>query len=202
MQLPLATRFYLENNKPTEAVKRMDELYSELHNADSTSARRYRYEQMFALWEKYPEIRAIYNFIEKAYNIVNRFIKIIDVAITANSRIVWLSNEKYENNTNQVYLIRCVDDNKKVIYSKVGTTTRATEKRMREHLRYYAKDGVTAIYVDRVWNCGDTDPEGLESEFRALYIKKYKGCFKKNDRFVNTVFDLEEADTIVKNYLN
>lgn len=199
--MPIATRSCLDSYQPTKAINRMEELYSELQEADSTSARRYRYNQMVELWEKYPILHNIWNFMSDMFNIVERFVKIINVAITAGNRIIWFTTNRYDKGVNQVYLIRCVNDNGEVIYSKFGTTTRETEKRMREHLRYYAKDGVTAIYVDRVWDCGDIDPEGLESEFRARYIKKYKGCFKRNDRFVNTIFDLDEAEEIVNDYI-
>jgi hypothetical protein len=72
---------------------------------------------------------------------------------------------------------------------------------MKEHLRYYYDNGVRGIQVTRLWDCGDMEAEGLESEFRAHYIKSYPGTFKKNDRFINVEFDLEEADHIAASYL-
>ena len=47
----------------------------------------------------------------------------------------------------------------------------------------------------------DTEAEGVESWFRAVYIRKYKGSFKKNDRFFGVDFDLKEADKIFADYV-
>ena len=38
--------------------------------------------------------------------------------------------------------------------------------------------------------------EMYESAFRAHYMRKYKGTFRKNDRFTGVEFDLTEADKI------
>lgn len=100
-----------------------------------------------------------------------------------------------------VYLIRLLDRNGELIWSKIGTTKRSIKKRMAEHIRYYRKDEVVSLELTRVWDCGDLPAEGLESEFRAKYMKKYPGTFRKNDRFAGVEFDLEEADRIVENYL-
>jgi hypothetical protein len=108
---------------------------------------------------------------------------------------------QYPEGSQLVYLIRLLDRNGELIWSKVGTTTRSIKKRMAEHIRYYRKDGVASLEVTRVWNCGSLPAEGLESEFRAKYMKKYPGTFRKNDRFAGVEFDLEEADRIVENYL-
>lgn len=189
-------------NCTNETVKeQMKDLNERLLQANNTAARRYLYNQMCYLWDNFPILQTIYSHVETAARITDRFIKVIDVIITAHNRIYWMNVPQFEDGVNQVYLIRLLDENYNLIYSKVGTTTKATEKRMKQHLRYYAKNGVAYCYVDRVWNCGDIDPEGLESEFRARYIHKYKGAFRKNDRFEGVTFDLNEADKIAKNYL-
>ena len=115
--------------------------------------------------------------------------------------IEWNGIQPMQNGAQQVYLIRLLDADNALIWSKVGTTIRETSKRMKEHLRYYKKNGVCKLEVVRLWDCGEMDAEGLESEFRAHYIKKHPGTFRKNDRFINVEFDLDEADKIVANYL-
>ena len=84
----------------------------------------------------------------------------------------------------------------------MGTTTRTVIQRLKEELRSntYKKIGCVRAVVNRVYDCGDIPAEGLESYFRALYIKRYPQSFKKNDRFMNEWFDLAEADKIVATY--
>ena len=65
----------------------------------------------------------------------------------------------------------------------------------------YTKMGCVRAVVNRVYDCGSLPAEGLESYFRAAYIKKYPESFKKNDRFISTFFDLAEADKIAATYL-
>jgi hypothetical protein len=61
--------------------------------------------------------------------------------------------------------------------------------------------GCVRAIVHRVYDCGELPAEGLESYFRAKYIKKYPNSFKKNDRFINEFFDLMQADKIAEKYL-
>lgn len=99
------------------------------------------------------------------------------------------------------YLIRAFDKCGKRIFSKVGTTARTVIQRMKEHLKYYAKLGVVEIIVDQIWDCGSVPAEGLESWFRAIYIRKWPEKFNKNDRFFDVDFDLEEAQLWYEKYL-
>ena len=84
----------------------------------------------------------------------------------------------------------------------MGTTTRKVLQRLKEELNSdtYKKIGCTRAVVNRVYDCGNIPAEGLESYFRAMYIRRYPQSFKKNDRFMNEWFDLKEADEIVLKY--
>lgn len=116
--------------------------------------------------------------------------------------IIWNCEKiDYPNGSQLVYLIRLLNDKHELIYSKVGTTTRTVEQRMKEHLRSYFKENIKYIEIDRVYDCGEYEAEGLESEFRSKYIRKFKNAFKKNDRFRGVEFDLENADTIFENFM-
>lgn len=76
----------------------------------------------------------------------------------------------------------------KIIYNKIGTTQEKDpvtrfKQIMKKGWAETGKDGLE-YEVHRIYNCGDLPPEGLESEFRAKLIKKYKGKnYIKNDRF-------------------
>jgi hypothetical protein len=100
------------------------------------------------------------------------------------------------------YLFTFFDENDNLVCSKVGTTTRTVIQRLKEELRSntYKKIGCVKAVVDRVYDCGEIPAEGLESYFRAMYIRKYPQSFKKNDRFMSEWFDLKEADEIVLKY--
>lgn len=99
------------------------------------------------------------------------------------------------------YLFRFFDSNGKLICSKVGTTTRPILIRIKSELREYEKlDAVTCV-IDRVYDCGHIPAEGMESYFRAEYIRRHPEAFRKNDRFFSVAFDLEDADRICRAYL-
>lgn len=203
--IPSATQILLDNSTAVtqeEVLNRFEKLYTELHVAKNTTSRIYRVKQMEKLYTTFPFLHTIYEYIKDTAHWIDKFVKRIKTCLFPfTGSIIWNEITPMQKGTNQFYLIRCVDTYGNLIYSKIGTTTRETSKRMREHLRYYAKDGVVAIYVDRLYNCNNIDPEGLESEFRAKYIKQYAGAFKKNDRFINVTFNLQQADEIVQKYL-
>jgi hypothetical protein len=100
------------------------------------------------------------------------------------------------------YLIEFFDKEGKTVCSKVGTTIRTIQTRIREELNSetYKKMGAVSCLIHRVYDCGSYPAEGLESFFRAKYIKKFPDSFCKNDRFIKQVFDLEEADRIYAEY--
>lgn len=105
--------------------------------------------------------------------------------------------------TQKCYLFRFYDINNELVCSKVGTTIRKVRQRLSEELRSdtYKKMGCVRAVVDRVYDCKNLPAEGMESFFRALYIRKFPDSFKKNDRFIHVEFDLEEADRIVNTYM-
>lgn len=104
--------------------------------------------------------------------------------------------------TQKCYLFSFFDSNDNLVCSKVGTTIRKVRQRLREELnsKTYQNMGCVRAVIQRVYDCGNTPAEGLESRIRAEYIKKYPNSFLKNDRFINTFFDLAEIDKIAAEY--
>lgn len=94
----------------------------------------------------------------------------------------------------QFYICRMIKDNGKVVYQKIGITRRDTLERMHEHLKKYWDEGVRKIVVDRVYDVKDEPEVTVESHFRALYGRKFKDCYVREDRFKEPVIDLDEAD--------
>lgn len=98
------------------------------------------------------------------------------------------------------YLFRFYDEEQKLVCSKVGTTTKPILIRIKSELREYKKLNVITCVIDRVYDCGKIPAEGMESYFRAEYIRRHPQEFRKNDRFFNVSFNLEEADGIYQEY--
>lgn len=109
--------------------------------------------------------------------------------------ITKIEQKLIKQTANYFYLIRAYTSSD-LLFSKIGTTTRTVEQRMREHYKSYTKLGVTRIICDKVYDCGEVPPECFESYFRAKYIKQYPNTFVKNDRFMGVTFDLQQADEI------
>lgn len=110
-------------------------------------------------------------------------------------RIIYTNDTiRQADGISQFYICRLVRDNGKVLYQKIGTTTRDTNKRMYEHLRDYWNVGVRKIIVDRVYDTKEMPDITIESYFRAKYGSRHKEKYIRLDRFSEPVIDLKEAD--------
>ena len=187
----------------SEILAKMDELHNGLTSATTTPERKKYLEAMILIYKNHPFLSQYWELRENARKLVDRIVrKVVEIAqhiaenIAPAMRIEWNGIQPMNDGTEQLYLVRLLDRDRQLIWSKVGTTTRKTQKRMTEHLNYYKKDGVKYIEVVRLWDCGEMEAEMYESAFRAHYMRKYKGTFRKNDRFTGVEFDLTEADKI------
>lgn len=192
-----------------EVLAKMDELHAGLMDATSTYDRRMYLDAMTLIYNDHPFLSQYWELRENARKLVDRIVrKTVEVVqhiaenIAPSLRIEWNGIQPMADGVQQLYLVRLLDRDHQLIWSKVGTTTRKTQKRMTEHLSYYKKDGVKYIEVVRLWNCEEMEAEMYESAFRAHYMRKYKGAFRKNDRFTGVEFDLAEADKIFENLRN
>lgn len=191
----LKARVELEGN--AVVISEMERYYGILQKAETTYQRRYAFTAMDYIYETYKFIQDLWERVEaKLYR--NRFIRKIKRAVWG--EVEWNGLVSLPDNTEQFYCIRLLKD-EDLVYSKVGTTTRKTSKRMREHLRYYKKDGINHLIVDRLVDCKGLPAEGLESMVRSYYIKKWGKKFRKNDRFVGVEFDYSEVDDLIQKYL-
>jgi hypothetical protein len=190
---------------PKKALAEMEALHESLRSCATSSQRKYRFDKMLAIWRAFPSVRKVWDYLSEARLFIDRFVKkvqeVVENLLPPRMRVEWNGIQPMAKDVNQVYLIRCLDEKKELVYTKVGTTTRDTRERMSEHLSKYAKEGVRFIEVKRLWDCGLMPPDGLESEFRAKYIKKYPHTFQQNDRFTRQEVDYEEADHIAESYL-
>lgn len=135
---------------------------------------------------------------------IKKICKILTQRKTKYSELIQVAEgvDLLDNAKEKCYLFTFFDADGNMVCSKVGTTTRKVLQRLKEELNSdtYKKIGCTRAVVNRVYDCGSIPAEGLESYFRAMYIRRYPQSFKKNDRFMNEWFDLKEADEIVLKY--
>lgn len=178
----------------------MDYCNERMNNPDlTTSGRRYWFNKMVDLWENNEAIRKVWDFIADAFKIVNRFVKKVVKKVSSRRKgdIIFADGaEEMPDGIQQFYLIRLFNEDGDLVWSKIGTTARATYKRMREHMKYYKESGITKIIVDKVWDCAPYTAEMVESYFRGVYMKRWNNLWKKNDRFIGVEFDLDEAEQL------
>ena len=103
-----------------------------------------------------------------------------------------------------MYLYKFYDENGSLICSKVGTTTRLPEERLKEEITYYRKHNIPVANakICSVIDCGELPAEGAESITRALFIRKSPKAFCKNDRFFGVDIATRTFNKIVQDYLN
>ena len=146
----------------------------------------YRWENTTKRYKDYwfETIKTIYNQCKewaKVY-VIDLIEKVVNEIVTPIKRKVF-----NEEKPSWCYWIRILDYGK-LIYNKIGTTQ---ENDPYTRLNAIIKKGWSNVSADRltyevkrIYNLGSMPPEGLESEFRAKLIKKYKGKnYIKNDRF-------------------
>ena len=184
----------LSNN---ELVGLMDNYYNQIQEVETSRQRRSIFDSMSYLYETYDFIRDLWEKVETRL-LKNRFVRKVKRAIWG--EIEWNGLESLPDNTEQFYCIRLLKD-ETLVYSKVGTTARKTTRRMREHLRYYRKEEINHLIVDRLVDCKGLPAEGLESLVRGHFITKWGEKFRKNDRFLGVTFDFAEVDSIIQKYL-
>lgn len=198
--------YFAEEN---EAPGLMDSLYEDLNKATTTRERRKMYDFMVIVFNRFESLHNLWEHLADNFKLVTRFVrKVVEkVATYRKSKYDEIINDNgydiRKKDGEQCYLFRFFNDDEELLCSKVGTTTRTVRQRLIEELRSktYKGMGATHAIIDRIYNCGELPAEGLESLIRSEYIKKYPKSFKKNDRFIGELFDLDLCDSIAHEYL-
>lgn len=148
-----------------------------------------------AKWTKYA--------ISTVRNYASQFSELWEKACEVFRKITLKLKAEIIGNRQLVYLFKFYDDKDELICSKVGTTTRLPEQRMKEEIRYYQDHDLPVARgeICAVLSCGEIPPEGAESQLRAAFIKKYPQAFYKNDRFFGVNIGVPTFTKIVKEYL-
>lgn len=167
-------------------MKRMQTVYLNKHGFDTDA---------IAKWTGYAK-STIHTYVRK-------FADLLEKACATFYHVTQKVKTVMRGGRQLVYLYKFYYENGELICSKVGTTTRLPEQRLKEEITYYKKHG---LKVDRgeicsVIDCGAIPAEGAESYARAEYIKKYPDCFHKNDRFFGIDISTRSFNSIINSYL-
>ena len=135
---------------------------------------------------------------------VKKFQNLLETAKKVFYHITLKAKKVLRGGKQLVYLYKFYNSDNELICSKVGTTTRLPEQRLKEEIKYYTKHGIPVDHAEicSVIDCGAIPAEGAESITRGLFIHRYPDAFKKNDRFFGIDIPTRTFNTIVKNYLN
>lgn len=134
---------------------------------------------------------------------VKKFKDLIEEAKKTFYHITMKMKESLIKGKQLVYLFKFKEENIGII-SKVGTTSRLPQRRLKEEINYYNKHGLNVkdAEICSVIDCGDLPAEGAESFARAHYIKKNPKAFHKNDRFFGMDISTKDFNKVIDNYLN
>ena len=84
------------------------------------------------------------------------------------------------------------EDRTAPLFTKIGTTERTVNERLRQEIGEYAKNfPIQSVDICKIVDCGARPPEGCESYLRCMLMKDYPGTWKKNDRFFDTDVDTD-----------
>lgn len=113
--------------------------------------------------------------------------------------IDWNGFEPFPHGVQQFYLIRLLNAEGENVWNKIGTTSRATYIRMKDHLKNadYRQHGVKTIQVIGLWDCKNVDAEIIENRVRKYLRKDYEQQFVPNDRF-EMEFDIPSLSKMVE----
>lgn len=136
-------------------------------------------------------------------NYVRKFANLLDAARAMFYHITQKVKAVLRGGRQLVYLYKFYYENGELICSKVGTTTRLPEQRLKEEIAYYRKHGIEVgdAKICSVIDCGAIPAEGAESYARAEYIKKHPAAFCKNDRFFGIDIPERTFNKLINDYL-
>ncbi len=137
----------------------------------------------------------------KAY--VRKFAKLLTKAKETFYHITLKTKAVLRGGKQLCYLFKFYSKTGELVCSKVGTTTRLPEKRLKEEIKYYRDHGldIETAEMCSVIDCGVIPAEGAESHSRAYFIRRRPETFHKNDRFFGFDIPTQTFNKVVNEYL-
>lgn len=157
-----------------QAKEEMNFQYGKMAEADTTAARKTRFEHMLDIYDKFPAVREIWEYVKDALRYTAKFIKRITQQIIEVIEDILHCHDYF-------YVMRFYDKNNKHVFDKIGTSV-DVERRMKQHLNTYplVDHGKILYTIDT----HKVDATSLESVARNYLVKKHTlANFISKDRF-------------------
>lgn len=158
------------------------------------------------LKEKLPP-KKISNYVDYAISTIrtylHKFKELLSEAIEFfKPKVEIISKVKDIPNADKCYCFKFYSCDDEILFTKIGTTTRAVKQRLKEEIKSYTKSGFTIakVVIESIIDCGLIPSEGAESFTRAIFIQKYPNTFRKNDRFMGIDIPVEVFNKTVETY--
>lgn len=162
-----------------QAMREMDYQYEKLMNVGTSQARCNRFLNMLALYEKFPCLKSIWEYVEDAWQYTKKFVRRV---ITRLEDIIQSKEHDY------FYIMRFYRHGRH-IFDKVGSSARPLARK-EQHLNYY--ENVDSADILLCVDTGAIKASSLEDKVRSYFIRKYgEENFLAKDRFLCKV-DIED----------
>lgn len=154
------------------------------------------------IWNNFKHWQEKYDLDMVAMTIITKVKKAVSRISNYGAEVIEKVPITFAKGTKICYLFKFYNSEGDLLFSKVGTTERTTQQRLKEEIIYYKKRSldVAKAVIESVFDTGDLEPEGAQDYAKGHFIRKYKNCYIRNDRFACDI-DVNEFNTLISNYL-
>lgn len=167
-----------------QAIEEMDYQYEKMKSVETSTARCNRFLNMLTLYERFPILQKLWEYVEDAYQYIKKFVRI---TINTVRQVVSQIKGQY------FYVMRFYNRNHEWLFDKIGSTTQDPEDRLQQNVDYYPDTYYGKLML--VYDTEDITPSSVENVFRNYLIRKYgKENWIRIDRF-KCKLDIEDIKT-------
>ena len=156
-----------------QALEEMNHQYDKMLEVDSTSARKTRFEHMLDIYDNFPVVREIWQYVKDAAHYIKKFVK---RCVQKFEEII----DDFLKDHDYFYVMRFYDHNGKFYFDKIGSSV-DVERRFKQHLNKYPVSSGEILFT---FDTEHIDASSLENIVRNYLVKKYgKKVYIPKDRF-------------------
>jgi hypothetical protein len=166
-----------------QAITEMDYQYEKMKEVESSAARCNRFLNMLALYEHFPVLKKLWDYVETAYQYIKKFVR---TAMNTVQQILGQIKGQY------FYVMRFYNSNHEWVFDKIGSTTQDPYDRLQQNVDYYPDTYYGEIIL--LYDTEDITPSSVENVFRNYLIRKYgEKNWIRIDRF-KCQLDIEDIE--------
>ena len=151
----------IENDE--QALEEMNHQYNRMLNVESTSARKSRFYNMLDIYDRFPVVRELWQYVKDAAHYVKKFVK---RCVNAVGEIIG----NILNNHDYFYIMRFYKENGDFAFDKIGSSI-DVERRFKQHIENYKEvdHGKILFKFDTEYVAASS----LENVVRNFLVKTY-----------------------------